>query len=280
MAHFARAPLSCSGQLRGALFSFILSALVLAVAPAFAVELVPHRAIYKMVLNSAQQGSGINDVQGAMLYRVEEVCDGWTSETKTLMRMYYEGDRQLDSVWSFANWESKDGLSYKFSTRNARDGETLESLKGDVSLKKAGDASTAVFTQPSGLSIPLPKGTMFPTQYLISLIKAAQQGRKFLLKVVFDGSSTDNPFTVNAVIKEIPADQRKRQAESAGLEDRRAWQIWMAFYAVKSKKSAPDFELSVRYREDGVSDFIMQDFGNFSLNITLQDYETLPKASC
>ncbi len=284
MAHFPRVYFPRSGQRRGTIFSVILSVVLLAIAPAFApalaVELVSHRAIYKMTLNSAPQGSGIVNVQGAMLYRFEDVCDGWTGETKTVMRMYLEGGRQIESVWTFANWESKDGLSYRFSTRNNRDGKTIESLKGKVRLEKLGDKAKAVFSRPDGLTIALPKGTMFPTQHLISLIEAAREGRKVYSRVVFDGSSTDNPYSVNAIIREIPADRRKRQAEAAGLEDRRVWNMRMAFHALRGNKSMPDFEISVRYREDGISDFIMQDFGNFRLDITLQNFEELPQPSC
>ena len=43
---------------------------------------------------------------------------------------------------------------------------------------------------------------------------------------------------------------------------------------------SPEFELGVDYRADGIALFILQDFGNFTLNLQLQRLEVFKKPFC
>ena len=89
-----------------AVTGWIVVVLGLLGAEAWAGELVPHRALYGMVLGSATPGSGIVGAEGAMAYRFAAACDGWTVENRTyLLIRYAEGD-EVETTWSFASWES------------------------------------------------------------------------------------------------------------------------------------------------------------------------------
>ncbi len=54
----------------------------------------------------------------------------------------------------------------------------------------------------------------------------------------------------------------------------------MAFFSPDANESMPDYEVSLRYYQNGVADEVIQSFGNFSLKGSLQKLEPLPKPDC
>ena len=236
-----------------------------------AVDLVPHRALYKMTLVEASGRSGITDANGAMMYRFEDVCDAWTSETKVILKLNYSEGEVVETNWSFASWEAKDGLSYRFNVRHSRNGNEIEVLEGQASRDAPNGAATALYTIPKNTKIKLPRGTLFPTRHLEALINAGQNNKFTVSKVVFDGASLENPYRINALITK----PRKNTSET-----KFAKHIRMAFFPILDKSEEPEFELGITYRPDGVAERIRQDFGNFSLELAPNSIEILKKPEC
>lgn len=236
-----------------------------------AVDLVPHRALYKMTLVEASSRSGITGAQGAMMYRFEDACDAWTSETKVLLRMVYNEGEEVETTWSFTSWEAKNGLSYRFNVRQDRNGDSIEVLEGAVQRETPEGAAVALFSNPKDTKIVLPKGTLFPTQHLAGLLEAAQKNKLTVSKVVFDGASLENPYQINALITKPSAQESKTKS---------ARHIRMAFFPIHVKNEEPDFELGITYRPDGVAEFIRQDFAGFSLDLEANSIEVLKKPDC
>ena len=264
-------------------FAFALalaSALFLGAGGAAAGQLTGHHAVYRMALGTADSSTGINDARGAMMYRFADRCDGWTVENRTVLRIQYDEGAEVETVWTFVSWESRDGLSYRFRVHHERDGETVEDLRGTANLDGASGRGVARFVQPADTRIELPAGTLFPTAHLLSLFDTAAGGGLRLARVVFDGSSLDNPFEISAMMKALAAGERKAMADALGLVDKPAWHMRMAFFPVRTIEALPEFELEVRYREDGIADSLMQDFGDFALDLTLSDFQLLPLPDC
>ncbi len=247
---------------------------------AWAGELVPHRALYSMVLGSATSGSGIVGAEGAMAYRFAAACDGWTVENQTyLLIRYAEGD-EVETTWAFASWESKDGLSYRFRVRHARDGRVVKRLRGKAALERVAGAGVARFTLPADTAIELPAGTLFPTEHLRTLIRQVLGGAKREVRIVFDGASLDNPYEISAVIGAVSAKEQESLAQAAGLDARPAWNMRWAFFPLRGTAAEPEFEIGVRYREDGIADRVTQDFGNFTLDLKLGEINLLEAPVC
>ena len=241
--------------------------------------LVSHRAIYGISLRSADNRSGITGVRGAMLYRFADSCDGWTVENRTYMRLQYAEGAEVESTWSFASWESKDGKDYRFNVRHARDGDVVEALQGTASVdgEKGG---RAIFSQPKNLSVDLPPGTLLPTRHLRLILEAAAAGTPRLVRPVFDGSSLDNPFHISMVTGKQPPAAAKPSAASRKLPAKPSWWMRLAFFPVAGLNPEPEFEIGVDYRADGIGDYIIQDFGDFVLGLTPSAIEVLPKPDC
>lgn len=260
----------------------LLGAAVLAGAPAAvgAVDLQSHRAVYRMVLANAQRSSEVVSANGVMVYRFARGCDGWTVENRTFLRLLYENNVEADTLWSFASWESLDGLRFRFHARYEQDGRSLEKLEGEAVLEGREAGGTARFTQPPEKVIVLPPGTAFPTQHVRQMIAAAERGETTLSRVVFDGASLDNPYAVNAVFGRLGEEAADALAKSAGLPVAPSWWTRMAFFPVGGREEEPEFEMGAHYRADGIADQILQTFDRFSLEVRLRELELLPAPEC
>lgn len=260
-------------------FSLLIAALSIATDPgtASAVDLQPHRAVYRMALARSQRNSDVVSASGVMVYRFERVCDGWTVENRTYLRLLYDNDTEADTVWSFASWEAADGHSFRFHTRYDQDGKLLEKLDGVA--ERHGRGGLARF-EDFDTRIALPPGTLFPTEHLRQVVAAAEGGRHLLGRVVFDGASLDNPYLVNAMMGPLPAGSAESLAADLHIPVLPTWWTRLAFFPLGSIDPEPEFEMSAQYRADGIADRIIQQFDSFSLDVRIKQIELLPQPDC
>lgn len=275
-------------KIRFAVTSFAALAILSQTVPAWAAnsggELVAHRAIYKMSLASAKSGSGVTAASGAMSYKFGDSCDGWIVENKTALTFAYSDGAPVSTTWDFVTWESKDGLHYRFRVRSTRDGAVNEEIDGTADLDGKGKGGVAKFTLPEPKSLKLPPGTLFPTEHTLRMIELAQHGEHLAERTLFDGTGTDQTFAVSAIIG------KAAQGPNAGVPDlpginrlllaNTSWPMQMAFFPAGSDEPEPDYEVGVRYYQNGVADDVLQSFGTFSLRGTLEKLEALPKPDC
>ncbi|MBF0304940.1 MAG: cell envelope integrity EipB family protein [Alphaproteobacteria bacterium] len=244
--------------------------------PALAgVELLPHKATYSMSLASSRASSGIAAATGAMTYEFADSCDGWTVSNKTTLTLAYAEGEQIDTTWDFVTWESKDGSKYRFHVRSTRQGEVTEEIDGTASVApdKKGEVK---FLKPDAKTIALPPGTLFPTEHTERLLERARANENFVSKVVFDGSDAEGPYIVTAVLGRFLA----AAATPTPVPPADSWRMRMAFFPLDSKDETPEYEVGVRYFENGVATDLVQDFGNFSLRGKLDKVEKTTKPDC
>jgi len=209
-----------------------LAVLAVVAVPAGAVDLVPHRALYRMTLLSAGSGSGVVAATGAMDYRFARDCDGWTVENRTLLKLIYGGGEETRTAWTFVSWESVDGLGYRFGTRYEQDGATVEKLSGTATLEAPGGTGAARFASPEDQEMRLPAGTQFSTSHMRSVLDAAAGGGSTMNRVVFDGATLDNPYKVSAVFGQLKDEAERELAETTKLPTVPGWWLRMAFFAL------------------------------------------------
>jgi hypothetical protein len=263
--------------------SVVLLTATSALAGSLGSDLAPHRAIYKMSLASTRAGaSGVTAATGAMSYKFGDSCDGWITETKTALSFSYSDGAPVATTWDLVTWESKDGLHYRFRVRSTRDGTLSEDIEGVADLEGKGKGGLARFTLPEASELKLPKGTLFPTEHTLRLIEVAQHGGHLLERSFFDGTGTDQIFSVNAVIgKSEPVLKAAAVPGINGaLLSGPSWPMHLAFFPGDSSEADPDYEVGVRYYQNGVADDVLQSFGSFSLRGTLEKLETQPRPDC
>lgn len=251
-----------------------VSATAVSAGPA---DLAPHRAIYAMGLSTIKPGAGIAAASGTMSYEFDDSCDGWVVENRIAINYAYTEGGQVMSTTDFITWESKDGLHYKFRMRNTRDGQVTEDVEGSADLKGKGLGGVARFTRPEPATVQLPKGTLFPTEHTLRLLDTARSGGRSFWRVVFDGSGTEGPYEVNAL---IGSPSQAFPAGGSPLLASQAWPMRLAFFPVSSPDPMPNFEMALTYHPNGVSQQIVQSFKSFSLSGQLQSVEALPAKRC
>jgi hypothetical protein len=246
--------------------------------------LAPHHAVYKMTLATTRPGSGIVGADGTMSYKFADACSGWIVENRIAITYAYSEGTVAATTTDFVTWEAKDGLRYRFRLRNTRDGRVTDDIEGTARLRPGGRGGVAKFTRPQAVTMRLPPGTEFPTAQTVELMRAARAGRRSLLRTVFDGSDTDGPYAVNALIAQ-PAQRTRpdRHIGGAGayrLLHTRSWPMRLAFFPLDDQVSVPDFEMAINYHANGVAQSVTQSFKDFSLRGTLEHLTALRRPHC
>jgi hypothetical protein len=225
-------------------------------------EIAPHRALYAMTLGAAKNDSGVVDARGTMDYEWGETCDGWTIEQRYRLRMRYAETPDVDIVSSFVTWESKDGLRYRFNQKQTRNGEIDQE-----------------FSKPQPQTLKLEPGVLFPSAHTILLIDGAHQGENFISRQLFDGATDENAVQVSAAIGvKLTADPAA--ASRSPLLQRPGWRVRLAFFPVDANAEKPDYELGMRLLDNGVSQDMVIDYGEYSIRAKLDDIEPLTKPNC
>jgi hypothetical protein len=244
-----------------------------------AAEIAPHRALYSMTLGSARNDSEVTDAKGAMVYQWGETCDGWTIEQRYRLKLHYSGAGDTDVVSRFITWESKDGLRYRFSETETRNGTVSEDISGEARLDGPGKGGVARFSKPRPETMPLAPGVLFPSAHTILLIDRARAGATFVSRQVFDGSAEENAVQVSAFIAAKPTADRA-SAKLDPLLQRPGWRVRLAFFPADAKADVPDYELGMMLLDNGVSRDMDIDYGDYTIRAKLDDIEALAKPKC
>ena len=238
------------------------------------VELLSHRASYRLSLLGSSEGAALTDVQGGLVLEWRAACDGWLSQQRLgFVARAGEGDGFTYDV-RFSSWEASDNTKLQFNVRSFDGKELHEEFRGSARLDGPGGAGEVHYLIPAGRQMELPKGTIFPTQHVIELIEAARAEQHFVSREVFDGSGEDALTHATAVIGAARSGERL----GGGQESR--WPVSLAYYPFDSADTQPQFQIAFELSEGGVMRDVTLDYGEFRLRADLEKLEPLPKPSC
>lgn len=241
--------------------------------------LASHRAVYDIALETASSASGVTAAGGEMRYQAERHCDGWVNQNSTRLLLRYDDGGTGSLNWSYAASESLAPSVLRARVLETGDDGVESRVSVRAEVKPSG--GKAVYNAPSDHEKSLPAGTLFPMSSLADLLDQARAGKLHVAQVVFDGATQDNPYKLfSAVYGAVDAGKRRALEGSFALEARRAWRIRMGYFPIASRRELPEFEVEADYREDGIATDILQDFGDFSLRLTVRELEILPEPEC
>jgi hypothetical protein len=246
------------------------------------VVLAPHRATYDMKLSVARPNSGIVEVNGRMVLEMVDSCDGWEVKQRIKLKFLRNDGEEFDTDSSFTSYETKDGLSLRFSVRNIQNDEVEEELRGRADLEATGGKGRASFTLPEARSFELPAGTLFPTTHLALIIRHARDGDKSMSYSVFDGARLDGAFQVNAVVGKPPRAAAPAVRGDVGLlRNQPSWSVRLAFFAAGDHGTAnPEYELALDLLGNGIARSMLLDYGDFAVDARLVQLQALPRPRC
>ncbi|HEY6431962.1 MAG TPA: cell envelope integrity EipB family protein [Acetobacteraceae bacterium] len=246
------------------------------VAPAWAVttsQLAAHHALYRLTLEKTRS-SDVVGATGTMGYEVIDACDGWAVRQRLEMHVLNSDGQTIEMVSDYATWESKDGLRFRFHVRQMTDSAVTSQTDGDAKLDRPGGPGVARYTTPEQTTKQLPAGTLFPMAHTAALIDAARSDKRFLSLPLFDGTDENGAQYSSIVV----LDWRKAEpTQWPMLSTLPSTRVHIAFYGLNSEDMIPDYEVGMRYWENGVADDLRMDFGDFVMDAKMTNLAPQPR---
>ena len=245
-------------------------------ALAVAVPLAGHHATYALTLDTNRDASVIA-ATGTMTYDLTDTCTGWTTAQHMVIDMTDNDGQESKMVSDYATFETKDGTRLDFHSRQQTGSTTTEQLDGTAVLNHAGGHGHADFANPTKSRVALPEGTLLPNSHTIAIISAAMAGKRFLSMPLFDGTGADGAQDTFVVIENRQAPHPEKWAPLASLPSSK---VHIAFFDRTNAAQTPDYEIGMRYFDNGVADDLMMNFTDFAMNGALIAFALRPPPRC
>ena len=244
--------------------------------------LAPHKAVYDVKLLSAKNGSQMVNIRGTMVFSWKPSCDGWITTHEFKLRHDYADMSPSNIASRYTMFESFDGKTLQFNSRQTDNGKIIEEIKGKAS------PSQAVFTAPLIKTLKLPQGVIFPTNHAQDLMRAAKAGKPLHNSIVFDGSDTEGSVERNTLIQKMPDKQITLipsktpipKAIAQDLLEGKVYKLRMAFFNENQTDLNADYEMSLLLHENGIISDMIVDYKDFSLSQKLVSLTPIPQDQC
>jgi EipB-like len=258
------------------------AALLLPTAPRAANQpgaeaMVAHRAAYQLTLDRARENSDIARARGVMVYEVMDACDGWATRQRFSLILTDRDGQERETGSDYSTYETKDGRSLRFSLTQTTQGAVSQRVAGEAEVGPDG-SGRARYTDPASKEEALPPGTLLPMLHTIHALAAARGGQRLLVTPLFDGTSAEGAQDSTTVISAWQGPQpNARFPDLSALGSAR---MRVAFFDRTDTSgggaSAPDYEVGLRYWENGVADELKMDFGDFVVDGRMEELSLLP----
>ncbi|WP_167730262.1 DUF1849 family protein [Terasakiella sp. SH-1] len=238
-----------------------------------------HDATYamKQVRQFDRNWSVLERADGVLRYKFRNTCEGWTVEHQSAMHMEYENQQQAQMTWNYTSWESRDGQRMRFRSRTKHNGVVSENQRGEA--RKEEGKTIAIYAEPNGRREVMPAETLFPTTHLRHSLQQAQKGLSVFSSPYFDGSGQETFYEVDSVMTPYKG-QPVLEVNGQKLVKQKTWDMQLSFHLPKSQNSVAEMEIGARYRLDGVSTRLVQDYGDFVLEGQLVELTYVDEPVC
>ncbi|RWP51593.1 cell envelope integrity EipB family protein [Mesorhizobium sp.] len=250
-------------------FHAVLLPAVFSMAPAFAVPaLQAHRAVYDLSLDKASDRSGITGISGRMVYEFNgSPCEGYTVKFRFVTQIATNDNTTKLTDQQTTTFEDAEGKTFSFVTKSFVDQNLDKEVKGTATKETKG--LKVDIDKPEKNSLEL-TATQFPTQHLVELIDKAEKGENFYETNLFDGSEdADKVMTTTVVVgKKADADKTDPEAPAlAKLATDKYWPVDIAYFdgTDKSGEEVPEYRISFKLHENGITRDLVMDYGEFSM---------------
>jgi len=233
-----------------------------------AADLLPHHAIYQLALERSPGGSVVA-ADGRMDYQLADACDAWATAQRLDLNIVNNDGTVSHMVSDYVTWEQKDGGLLRFRLRQTSNQKMVADVEGEATRHPDGTGQIR-YTAPANKMVPLPRGTLFPMAQTVALLDDAAKGQKFLAVPLFDGTDENGAEDSFTVLGTVNDDRSKPRFPP--LADIPNSQVTINFFdrTDDGKDSGePAYDVAMRYWQNGVSDDVAMDFGDFVVKGTI-----------
>lgn len=246
--------------------------------------LLPHRAVYELTLDKATDRSGINTVDGRMVYEFAgSVCDGYTVRFRYVTQIDTDDTSRLSDLQTTA-YEDGLGRNFRFASKSYVDQKLDKEVKGEAI--ESADGTQVKLEKPQARSMTLPKA-LFPTAHLLQLLKKARAGEHFYQTQLFDGADDADKVMTTTVVVGKPQPVAKDDPERAAMKSLASDEFWpvnIAYFSDggdKKGEETPDYDVSFKLHKSGITRDLTMDYGEFSIRARLVDLTLFdPESAC
>ena len=240
-----------------------------------ALPIANHRAVYEISLERALPSAGIRGVHGAMALEVRRQCD--ETIVNQVFKSEFTGadDRSKSHTLKISSVEAANGAQYRFSLHNEVDGVLSDAFRGEA--RHAGANGKITYATATFADGRLPADVIFPSQHLARLIAFAEAGERGLGADVFDGSERAKIYHTAAIIGRREDGETGARADLSGLAH---WPVTISYYRLGSDNPQPEYQTSFELYANGVSGWVVIDYGGYALRAELRSLTILPVKAC
>lgn len=251
-----------------------------------AVDLVAHRAVYDLKLSLSRGKRPIESVRGRILYDFAgSSCEGYALQFRQVSEIDTGEGKTLTSDLRATTWEEGSAQSFRFNSQNFIN----QKLDNDVDGKaERHDSAVSVnLTKPGAKKVDIEGSSIFPTDHMRRIIKAARASKTILELPVFDGSeSGEKVYDTLSVIGQPIAPDAKKLEDAAGRSDvlsrLQRWPVTISYFD-KSKKGGeqtPIYSIRFELYENGVSRALALDYVDFVVSGEMTSLELKNSKPC
>jgi hypothetical protein len=270
-----------------------LSLVVTLVAPSAAVAqglpklrniIAPHRAVYDISLARTEQGSGVSSAKGRMVFEVTgSVCDGYRMRQRMVVNIGDDDGNVGLLDFQVRTFESGDGTVYSFDSRTTMNKEVVEAVAGEA--RRDGSRIEVNLKQPTEKKITLDSSVLFPSQHLQAIIDAALANRNFLSADIYEGagSGEESDSASAAIGQAVPVEDGGNPLRG-GV---RGWPVSVGYFEPDKRtneeelgEELPSYQMSFTLYENGVTNHLVMDYGDYALAGSIKDIEPLKSPDC
>lgn len=259
-----------------------------ALAPALAqpqaagrVVLVPHRAVYDLVLDPSEPSKNIESAKGRIAFDFSgDACEGYALSFRQVTQLNSSeiGSRTIDARTT--SFEAGDGSSYRFKTESSNGAGAPEIIDGTA--QKQGEGYEVSLRAPKSETHREPTDALFPNAQMKAVIEAARAGRNTLNVRLYDGANNGKEVyeTLSVIGKRIEAKPGEAPLQRPEFEGVARWPVKISYFKVGSGETTPAYTIAFELYENGVTGAVRLNYGSFALRGTLTRLDLLPQPDC
>jgi hypothetical protein len=268
------------------LFAMALLTTVNVAVAAQAIPLAAHRAIYELSLDPEKNTTRVESARGRIAYEMRgNACDGYSVTLRQVTELNTgEGSKTTSDLRS-ATWEDASAQNFRFKNQNFVNQELKDEVDGTASRNEDGSLLVKLGKSKAG---PLKFGgpILLPTEQIVKIIQAGEQGNHLLAARVFDGSPDGKKaYQTLSVIGGVRSGDTSNVEEAAripALSSLKRFPVTVSYFDKEKEKSeqTPAYTLAFELYENGVSRALRLDYGNFALKGELKSIELFKPTPC